>query len=276
MLLMGCRLWPGCHAVIPSRWIGAAGMEPQIKRSNPWRRPDDRRWQVPILVRRNRPALPFAVSPRLACRGEVRNCSAASAHGRALDHLGALSACNPSELTKITLVMFLPPITVLAPTNKTSHPVWLRAGILSCCRRRAGIEAARPWHGLLLPVWRRAVDVFGRVHCLFRDRLTGRHGFSAGLCGRGTTGSCLKGYQFRRMIRFWTPATTPFGAGLSTSRSQDCVVWIGSGWTGAGFMQGTQSRLKTFARKAHRLIFTTLQKKLRFCRRVLAPCALMC
>ena len=79
---------------------------------------------------------------------------------------------------------------------------------------------------------------------------------------RGTEWQLLKDYQFRRIDTFLNPASDPLGAGYHITQSK---IALGSGgWTGRGFMQGTQSRLNFLPEKHTDFIFTTLAEEFGF------------
>ena len=91
--------------------------------------------------------------------------------------------------------------------------------------------------------------------------------FSVGLItavfqSRGTDWQMLANYQFRRIDTFLDPSSDPLGAGYHITQSK---IALGSGgWTGRGFMQGTQSRLNFLPEKHTDFIFTTLAEELGF------------
>ena len=79
---------------------------------------------------------------------------------------------------------------------------------------------------------------------------------------RGTDWQLLQDYQFRRIDTFLDPSTDPLGAGYHITQSK---IALGSGgWTGKGFMQGTQSRLNFLPEKHTDFIFTTLAEEFGF------------
>jgi len=79
---------------------------------------------------------------------------------------------------------------------------------------------------------------------------------------RGTTWQLLKDYQYRRIDTFLDPSSDPLGAGYHITQSK---IALGSGgWTGRGFMQGTQSRLNFLPEKHTDFIFTTLAEEFGF------------
>ena len=79
---------------------------------------------------------------------------------------------------------------------------------------------------------------------------------------RGTDWQLLADYQYRRIDTFIDPSTDPLGAGYHITQSK---IALGSGgWTGRGFMQGTQSRLNFLPEKHTDFIFTTLAEEFGF------------
>src|SRR6185295_12119809 len=73
---------------------------------------------------------------------------------------------------------------------------------------------------------------------------------------RGTPWQFLHDYQYKRIDTFLDPAADPLGAGYNIMQAK---IALGSGgWTGKGFMQGTQSRLNFLPEKHTDFIFTTL------------------
>jgi rod shape determining protein RodA len=79
---------------------------------------------------------------------------------------------------------------------------------------------------------------------------------------RGQSWQLLKDYQYRRIDTFLDPANDPLGAGYHITQAK---IALGSGgWTGRGFMQGTQSRLNFLPEKHTDFIFTTLAEEFGF------------
>ena len=79
---------------------------------------------------------------------------------------------------------------------------------------------------------------------------------------RGTDWQLLKDYQYRRIDTFLDPASDPLGAGYNITQAQ---IALGSGgWSGRGFMQGTQSRLNFLPEKHTDFIFTVLAEEFGF------------
>jgi len=79
---------------------------------------------------------------------------------------------------------------------------------------------------------------------------------------RGTPWQFLHDYQYRRIDTFLDPTADPLGAGYNIIQAK---IALGSGgWTGRGFMQGTQSRLNFLPEKHTDFIFTTLAEEFGF------------
>lgn len=79
---------------------------------------------------------------------------------------------------------------------------------------------------------------------------------------RGTPWQFLHDYQYTRIDTFLDPTADPLGAGYNIIQAQ---IALGSGgWSGKGFMQGTQSRLNFLPEKQTDFIFTTLAEEFGF------------
>ena len=79
---------------------------------------------------------------------------------------------------------------------------------------------------------------------------------------RGTPWQLLHDYQYARIDTFLDPAADPLGAGYNIIQAK---IALGSGgWSGKGFMQGTQSRLNFLPEKHTDFIFTTLAEEFGF------------
>ena len=79
---------------------------------------------------------------------------------------------------------------------------------------------------------------------------------------RGTPWQFLHDYQYKRIDTFLDPSADPLGAGYNIIQAK---IALGSGgWTGKGFMQGTQSRLNFLPEKHTDFIFTTLGEEFGF------------
>ena len=79
---------------------------------------------------------------------------------------------------------------------------------------------------------------------------------------RGTSWQLLRDYQFRRIDTFLDPSLDPLGASYHINQA---MIALGSGgWSGRGFMQGTQSRLNFLPEKHTDFIFNTLAEEFGF------------
>ncbi len=172
---------------------------------------------------------------------------------------------QPSELMKITLVMFLAFYYDWLDLDKKSRPVWviiplILIGIpMFLVLRQPDLGTA-----LLLGAGGATVMFLAGVSWFyFAAAFLAVGGLVGGvLLSRGTSWQLLKDYQFRRIDTFLDPATDPLGAGYHITQSK---IALGSGgWTGRGFMQGTQSRLNFLPEKQTDFIFTTLAEELGF------------
>ena len=172
---------------------------------------------------------------------------------------------QPSELTKITLVMFLAAYYDWLPNKKTSHPLWVVLPVLFILAPTM-LVLNQPDLGtaLLLLIGGATVMFLAGVHwAYFATVVTG--GIAAVVAvfqSRGTPWQLLKDYQYRRIDTFLDPSNDPLGAGYHITQAK---IALGSGgWTGRGFMQGTQSRLNFLPEKHTDFIFTTLAEEFGF------------
>ena len=169
---------------------------------------------------------------------------------------------QPSELMKITLVMMLAAYYDWLPPKKTSRPLWVFLLILI----PTALVLKQPDLGtaILLMAAGGGLMFLAGVHWgYFAVVITGAVGLvTAVFQSRGTPWQLIKDYQFRRIDTFIDPSTDPLGAGYHITQSK---IALGSGgWTGRGFMQGTQSRLNFLPEKHTDFIFTTLAEEFGF------------
>lgn len=172
---------------------------------------------------------------------------------------------QPSELMKIALVMFLAAYYDWLPLNRTSHPLWLLIPIV-IIMVPVMLVLRQPDLGtsLLLLMGGATVIFMAGVHWgYFAVVITAGIGLiTAVFQSRGTGWQLLQDYQYRRIDTFLDPASDPLGAGYHITQSK---IALGSGgWTGRGFMQGTQSRLNFLPEKHTDFIFTTLAEEFGF------------
>lgn len=239
----------------------------------PWAEPQMKRFglglalmtivaMVPIWLWRNLSGVAYAVSVLLllavAFVGEERKGSQ-----RWLD-LGFMDL-QPSELMKITLVMFLAAYYDWLPAKKVSRPFWVLLPILIICAPTA-LVLEQPDLGtsiLLLTAGAGLMFLAGVHWAYFAVVIASGIGLvSAVFQSRGTTWQLLNNYQYRRIDTFLDPSADPLGAGYHITQSK---IALGSGgWTGRGFMQGTQSRLNFLPEKHTDFIFTTLAEEFGF------------
>ncbi|MFT6452344.1 MAG: rod shape determining protein RodA [Halocynthiibacter sp.] len=172
---------------------------------------------------------------------------------------------QPSELMKISLVMILAAYYDWLDVKKVSRPLWVLAPVLLIMAPTA-LVLSQPDLGtaILLVAGGGIVMFLAGVSWLYFGAVIGAGVglVSAIFSSRGTTWQLLKDYQYRRIDTFLDPASDPLGAGYHITQSK---IALGSGgWTGRGFMQGTQSRLNFLPEKHTDFIFTTLAEEFGF------------
>ncbi len=169
---------------------------------------------------------------------------------------------QPSELMKITLVMCLAAYYDWLPPHKTSKPQWVLLPVLLVLIPTA-LVLRQPDLGtsILLLTGGAIVMFLAGVHWgYFAAVISMVVGLVVAVFqSRGTDWQLLKNYQYRRIDTFLDPSSDPLGAGYHITQSK---IALGSGgWTGRGFMQGTQSRLNFLPEKHTDFIFTTLAEE---------------
>ncbi len=172
---------------------------------------------------------------------------------------------QPSELMKIGLVMMLAVYYDWLDLEKTSHPFWVAIPVVlilvptALVLRQPDLGTAillLAGGGIVMFVAGVSWWYFGTVIALVAALVFGV------LESRGTSWQLLKDYQYRRIDVFLDPSSDPLGAGYNITQAQ---IALGSGgWTGRGFMQGTQSRLNFLPEKQTDFIFTTLAEEFGF------------
>ncbi len=172
---------------------------------------------------------------------------------------------QPSELAKITLVVFLASYYDWLPISKTSHPIWVAVPVIIILVPTA-LVLKQPDLGtsLLLLLGGGTVMFAAGVHWAYFASVIGAGvgTIYAVFQSRGTEWQLLKDYQFARIDTFLDPGNDPLGAGYHITQAK---IALGSGgWTGRGFMQGTQSRLNFLPEKHTDFIFTTLSEEFGF------------
>lgn len=241
--------------------------------ATPWMEPQVKRFalgmammlivaMVPIWFWRNMAGVAYGVALMLLIAvefvGVERNGSQ-----RWLD-LGPMDL-QPSELMKITLVMLLAAYYDWLPTNKTSRPFWVAVPVFMILLPTYFV-LSQPDLGtsLLLMMGGATVMFVAGVHWAYFATVisAGVGTVVAVLKSKGTPWQILQDYQYRRIDTFLDPSNDPLGAGYHITQAK---IALGSGgWTGRGFMQGTQSRLNFLPEKHTDFIFTTLAEEFGF------------
>ncbi|PWK59258.1 rod shape-determining protein RodA [Roseicyclus mahoneyensis] len=217
---------------------------------------------VPIWFWRNMSALAYGVSLLLLLYVEFFGTVGMGAQ-RWID-LGFMRL-QPSELMKITLVMMLAAYYDWLDLGKKSRPLYV-AIPLALILVPTFLTVMQPDLGtaILLSLGGGAVMFVAGVHWAYFVAViaAGVGTVSAVFASRGTAWQLLQDYQYRRIDTFLDPTNDPLGAGYHITQSQ---IALGSGgWTGRGFMEGTQSRLNFLPEKHTDFIFTTLAEEFGF------------
>lgn len=172
---------------------------------------------------------------------------------------------QPSELMKIALVLLLAAYYGWLDLNKVSRPLWVLIPVVLILIP-TGLVLQQPDLGTsLLLLMGGGIVMFAAGVSLWYFGAVIAAG--AGLVwtvleSRGQSWQLLHDYQFRRIDTFLDPTQDPQGAGYNIIQAQ---IALGSGgWSGRGFMEGTQSRLNFLPEKHTDFIFTTLAEEFGF------------
>ena len=172
---------------------------------------------------------------------------------------------QPSEVMKVALVMILAAYYDWLPMAKVSRPFWVLMPVGLILLPTALVLKQPDLGTAILLVAGGGIVMFcaGVSWWYFIAVVAAGVGLVAAIfSSRGTDWQLLKDYQFRRIDTFLDPSTDPLGAGYHITQSK---IALGSGgWTGKGFMQGTQSRLNFLPEKHTDFIFTTLAEEFGF------------
>ena len=178
--------------------------------------------------------------------------------------LGSMNL-QPSEVMKIALIMALASYYDWLPLEKTSKLICVIVPAAIILAPTALVLRQPDLGTAILLVAGGAVVMFlaGLHWAYFITMITTGIGLiSVVFQSRGTSWQMLKDYQFRRIETFLDPTNDPLGAGYNIIQSK---IALGSGgWSGRGFMQGTQSRLNFLPEKHTDFIFTTLAEEFGF------------
>ncbi len=172
---------------------------------------------------------------------------------------------QPSEVMKIALVMVLAAYYDWLPLSKVSRPLWVIPPVLLTLVPTALVLKQPDLGTAILLIAGGGIVMFcaGVSWWYFAAVIAAGVGLIyAVFASRGTDWQLIKDYQFKRIDTFLDPSTDPLGAGYHITQSK---IALGSGgWTGKGFMQGTQSRLNFLPEKHTDFIFTTLAEEFGF------------
>ncbi len=172
---------------------------------------------------------------------------------------------QPSELTKIAFVMTLAAYYDWLPVEKVSRPLWVLIPVVLILAPTALVLMQPDLGTSVMLIAGGGIVMFAAGVSLWY--------FCAVVAivvalvttvmeSRGTDWQLLHDYQFRRIDTFMDPGSDPLGAGYNIMQAQ---IALGSGgWSGRGFMQGTQSRLNFLPEKHTDFIFTSLAEEFGF------------
>ncbi len=217
---------------------------------------------VPIWFWRNMAALAFGISVLLLVAVDFFGSVSMGAQ-RWID-LGFMRL-QPSELTKITLVMILAAYYDWLDIRKTSRPLWVLIPVIVILIPVALVLKQPDLGTAILLLGGGGITMFlAGVSWIYFAAVFALGGglITAVFMSRGTPWQLIENYQFRRIDTFLDPGSDPLGAGYNITQAK---IALGSGgWNGRGFMQGTQTRLNFLPEKQTDFIFTTLAEEFGF------------
>jgi rod shape determining protein RodA len=172
---------------------------------------------------------------------------------------------QPSEMMKFTLVMLLAAYYDWLENKKTSRPLFVIIPVILIVAPTV-LVLMQPNLGtslMLLMAGGTVMFVAGVSLWYFLGVISIAAGaVTAVFMSRGTPWQLLHDYQYKRIDTFLDPTADPLGAGYNIIQAK---IALGSGgWSGKGFMQGTQSRLNFLPEKHTDFIFTTLAEEFGF------------
>jgi rod shape determining protein RodA len=172
---------------------------------------------------------------------------------------------QPSEMMKFTLVMMLAAYYDWLDHRRISRPLYVLIPVLLIIVPTVLVLMQPNLGTSLMLILAGAAVMFAAGVSLwyFVAVLALGIGAIAGVfLTRGTPWQFLHDYQYTRIDTFLNPGADPLGAGYNIIQAQ---IALGSGgWSGKGFMQGTQSRLNFLPEKHTDFIFTTLAEEFGF------------
>jgi len=172
---------------------------------------------------------------------------------------------QPSELMKVTLVMALAAYYDWLSMARVSRPLWVIIPVIMILVPTALVLKQPDLGTAILLVAGGGIVMFcagvSWWYFIAVIAMVGG-GVAAVFYSRGQEWQLLKGYQYDRIDTFLDPSRDPLGTGYNITQAK---IALGSGgWTGKGFMQGTQSRLNFLPEKHTDFIFTTLAEEFGF------------
>ncbi|MFN6006807.1 MAG: rod shape-determining protein RodA [Paracoccaceae bacterium] len=172
---------------------------------------------------------------------------------------------QPSEMMKFTLVMVLAAYYDWLDPKRTSSPLYVLIPVLLIVVPTVLVLMQPNLGTSLMLILGGAAVMFAAGVSLWYFAGVVALGVSA-VVGvftlRGTPWQFLHDYQYARIDTFLDPSADPLGAGYNIIQAK---IALGSGgWSGKGFMQGTQSRLNFLPEKHTDFIFTTLAEEFGF------------
>ena len=211
---------------------------------------------IPIWFWRNMAVVGYAVSLGLLVVVEFFGTTGMGAT-RWID-LGFMRL-QPSELSKITLVVMLAAYYDWLDEDKVSKPQWILLPLVIILVPTFLVLKQPDLGTAILMVAGGGIIMFlAGVHWLYFAAVIGL-GVGlvwAVLTSRGTEWQLINDYQYRRIDTFLDPASDPLGAGYHIMQSK---IAMGSGGViGKGFIQGSQSRLNFLPEKQTDFIFTMM------------------
>ncbi|PHQ80808.1 MAG: rod shape-determining protein RodA [Thalassobium sp.] len=217
---------------------------------------------VPIWFWRNMAVMAFILSIILLILVEFIGITRGGAQ-RWLD-VGFM-VLQPSELMKIALVMILAAYYDWLPIEKTSRLFWVIVPVvLTLIPVFLVVRQPDLGTALLLMMGGGTMMFLAGVHwAYFAGVIAAGIGAIVGVFkSQGTSWQILENYQYDRIETFLDPTANPLAEGYNITQAK---IALGSGgWTGRGFMQGTQSRLNFIPEKETDFIFTTLAEEFGF------------
>ncbi len=172
---------------------------------------------------------------------------------------------QPSELMKLALVMLLAAYYDWLDIRKTSRPLWVLVPVLLILAPVVLVLLQPNLGTSIMLLLTGATVMFAAGVSVWYFIVVAALG-GAAVAGvfftRDTPWQFLHDYQYKRIDTFLDPSADPLGAGYNILQAK--IAFGSGGWTGRGFMQGTQSRLNFLPEKHTDFIGTTLAEEFGF------------